>query len=31
LRELGADDAWSREMAEDSAVVEVADPWDLSV
>lgn len=27
LRELGADDAWAREIAVDRAAVNIADPW----
>lgn len=27
LRELGADDAWAREIAADRAEVDIADPW----
>lgn len=28
LRELGADDAWAREIAADRAAVDIADPWE---
>ncbi len=28
LRELGADDAWAREIAGDRGAVEIADPWE---
>lgn len=27
LRELGADDAWAREIAVDRTAVDIADPW----
>lgn len=28
LRELGGDEEWAREIAEDRAAVDVTDPWD---
>lgn len=28
LRELGSDDAWAREIAQDRAAVELDDPWE---
>lgn len=28
LRELGADDAWTREIAADRAAVDITDPWE---
>lgn len=30
LRELGADEAWARQIAEDRAAIDVVDPWEFA-